>query len=363
MGFSSKRLKWILSIFIFIFIATFLFFGVKSYMIKRFMANFKQPPVTVSAEKAVLKTWHPYLSSAGTLYASKGVEVNSQVDGQITQIYFKSGMHVNQGALLLQLDDSVDQQALNKDEAQLRYNKVDYDRKRTLLRQSAVSQSARDAAKAAYLESLAAVESDKVAIAHKKIIAPFSGKIGIRQVNLGQYITPSTKIVTLQALDPLFADFSLPEQDLPKLFVGQPVTVAVSAYPKELFHGKLIAINSAVDINTRSIMVRASLPNPNEKLYPGLFANVHVILPVKNNVVTVPQSAIAYSMYGDSVYVVEPKGKTKIAVQKYVLVGDRRGNVVSITKGVKAGDEVVTAGQLKLHPNATVVINNSVNLN
>lgn len=363
MDFSSKRLKWILIAFIIVFVLTFVFLGVKFFMIKRFMANFKQPPVTVSAEKAISKTWHPYLTAAGTLYASKGVAVNSQVNGQITDIYFKSGSHVTQGEVLVQLDDSADQQALLKDEAQLRYNEVDYKRKETLVKEKAVAQSATDAAKAAYLGSEAAVAADKVAIAHKKIIAPFSGKLGIRQVNIGQYLTPSTFIVTLQALDPLYADFSLPEQDLPKLSVGQDVTVAVNAYPNELFHAKIMAINSAVDINTRTIMVRADLPNPDEKLLPGQFADVNVMLPAVDNVITVPQSAVAYSMYGDSIYVVEQKGKEQIAVQKYVTVGDRHGNFVAIAKGIQAGDMVVTAGQLKLQPNSPVVINNTVNMN
>ena len=158
-------------------------------------------------------------------------------------------------------------------------------------------------------------------------------------------------------------DFSLPEQDLPKISDNQPVSIRVDAYPNQTFDGKIAAINSAVDVNTRSVAVRATIPNPKEALFPGLFANVDVILPVVNNVITVPQTAVTYSMYGDSVYIVQNKGKEKIAVQKYVVVGDRRDNVAAITKGVAAGDEVITSGQLKLHPNATVVINNAVNLN
>ncbi|MDP1573936.1 MAG: efflux RND transporter periplasmic adaptor subunit [Coxiellaceae bacterium] len=327
------------------------------------MKNYKEPDVTVSAEKATSQTWHPFLTAAGSLKASNGVDVNAQVSGQITAIEFKSGQHVKQGDLLVQLDDSVDQQTLLRDQAALLFNKVDYERKQSLLKQRAVAQSAVDAAKAAYLQADAAVQSDQVLIAQKKIKAPFTGKIGIRQVNVGQYITSSTAIVTLQALDPLLVDFSLPEQDFPKISKDQDITIRVDAYPTQTFAGKIVAVNSAVDVNTRSIAVRATIPNPKEVLFPGLFANVAVILPVVNNVITVPQTAVTYSMYGDSVYVVENKGKEKIAVQKYVLVGDRRDNVAEITKGIVAGDEVITSGQLKLHPNATVVINNAVNLN
>lgn len=363
MDLRHRRLKWIVIGFLVLFLGTFIFYGVKTVMIRAFMKNFKEPPVTVSAEKAVLKTWHPLLTAAGTLKASNGVDVNSQVSGQITAIYFESGVHVKQGDVLLQLDDSVDQQALLRDQAALRYNQVDYNRKTALLKQKAVAQSAVDSAKAAYLQSEAAVESDKVLIAQKKIKAPFAGKIGIRQVNVGQYITSSTAIVSLQALDPLFVDFSLPEQNLPLLQVNQIVMVHVDAYPNEAFQGKITAINSAVDVNTRTIAVRADVPNATEKLFPGLFANVDVVLPTENNVLTVPQSAVTYSMYGDSVYVIETKGKEKTAVQKYVLVGDRRDNVVAITKGIQAGDEVITSGQLKLHPGSTVVENNTVNLN
>ena len=365
---SSKRFKWILCIFIFIFLVTFIFYGVKSVMIRAYMKNFKQPPTTVSTVKAVLTTWHPFLSAAGTLKASNGVDINSEVSGQIVSIHFQSGSHVSTGDLLVQLNDAVDQQTLLRDQAALRFDKIDYHRKEILLKENAVAQSAVDAAKAAYLQADAAVQSDQVLIAQKKIRAPFSGKIGIRQVNIGQYITSGTSIVTLQEMHPLFVDFSLPEQDLPYLKNNQAVRIKVDAYPSQFFQGDISAINSAVDINTRTIAVRATVPNQNEALFPGLFANVDVILPDQDHVLTVPQSAVTYSLYGDSVYIVVPKGKDKtgqptlIATQKYVAVGDRRGNVVAITKGIKVGDDVVTSGQLKLHPDAQVIVNNAVTL-
>src|SRR3990167_2873691 len=209
----KTRIIWIISFFLFLFVATFIFYGVKSYLVYAFMKNYKEPPVFVSATKAIAKTWHPFLTTVGSLKASNGVEVNSEVSGQILSINFQSGQDVKQGDLLVQLNDAVDQQALLRDEATLRFNKVDYKRKETLLKENAVARSAVDAAKAAYLQAMAAVASDNVLIKQKKIEAPFSGRIGIRQINIGQYITTGTSIVSLQALNPLYVDFSLPEQD------------------------------------------------------------------------------------------------------------------------------------------------------
>lgn len=365
----KTRIVWVISFFLFIFAATFVFYGVKLFMMRWYMAHFQEPPVYVSAVKAASKTWHPFLSAVGSLKASSGVDVNSEVSGQILSVDFQSGEHVKQGDLLVQLNDAVDQQALQRDEAKLRFDKIDYERKEILLQKNAVARTDVDAAKAAYLQALAAVASDNVMIQQKKIRAPFSGKIGIRQVNVGQYITTGTGIVTLQALHPLYVDFSLPEQNLPLLKTGQDIRLKVDAYPNEVFYGKISAINSTIDVNTRSIAVRATVPNEKETLYPGLFANVEVILPQINNVITVLQSAITYSLYGDSVYVVEDKGRDKsgkplpIAVQKYVKVGERRDNVVAILSGIQPGEMVVTSGQLKLHPNSHVVINNTIKLN
>lgn len=365
----ERRVRFFIGFFILIFVATFIFYGVRVYLVRWFTAHYQEPPTYVSAEKAVTQTWHPILTTVGSLKASNGVNVNSEVNGQVLSISFHSGDRVQKGDLLVQLNDDVDQKALERDQARLNADELDFKRKEILLRQNAVSQSALDAARAAFLQSQAAVASDNVMIEKKKIRAPFPGKLGIRQVDIGQYITSGTTIVPLQALDPMFVDFSLPEQDLPFIANGQTVEVSVDAYPEKIFYGKIIAINSEVNVNTRSIAVRASAPNANELLYPGLFANVSVILPKEITVITVPQSAVAYSLYGDSVYVVIEKGKDKdgkpilIAEQKYVKVGERRNNVASITQGVQAGDEVVTSGQLKLHPNATVVINNEVTPN
>lgn len=364
----KTRIVWVVGFFLFLFLATFIFYGIKLALFHWFTSHYEEPPITVSVVKVESKSWSPFLTSIGTLKASNGVEVNAEVSGQVVSIDFQSGQHVKQGDLLVQLNDSVDQRTLEKDQAKLRFDKIDYERKASLLKDNAVARSAVDAAKAAYLQSEAAVASDQVMIAQKKIRAPFSGKIGIRQINIGQYITTGTPIVTLQALDPLYVDFSLPEQNLPLIYNNQDVLVKVDAYPSQLFQGKITAINSVVDVNTRSIAVRATLPNPHESLYPGLFADVRVVLPKKENVVTVPQTSITYSLYGDAVYLVKTQGKDQkgdpilVATQQYVKIGDHRDNDVAVLSGLKPGDEVVTSGQIKLHDNARVKINNTVTL-
>lgn len=365
----KKRVYWIVGFFLFLLAGTFIFYGVKMAMVRWYMAHYQAPPITISTTKVRTQTWHPFLSAVGSLKASKGVEVSSEVSGQILSIPFRSGVHVDKGDLLVQVDDQVDQQNLQRDLAALRVNKLDFERKQKLWKEKAVARSAVDQAQAAYLQSQAAVTSDKVMLAKKKIRAPFAGKVGIRQVDIGQYLTPGATIVTLQALKPLFVDFSLPEQDLPKLYKGQAVTMTVDAFPGKIFTGKIIALNSKIDVGTRSLDVRAMIPNEDERLYPGLFANIKVILPEQQSVLTVPQTAIAYSLYGDSVYVVRPKGKDKkgkpilIADQRYVTVSDRRGSEAAIAQGVKDGETVITSGQIKLQPNARVMVNNSIKLN
>lgn len=373
-----KRIYWVVGLSIAVLVATFGFYGFKSYKIHWYITHYQPPAISVSTDKVKAKTWKPFLSAVGSLKASRGVEVNAQVNGQVMSIHFHSGQNVKKGDLLLQQDNLIDQQALQRDQAQLHLNKLDYERKQKLLTNNAVARSIVDASRAAYFKSVAAVASDEVMLNKKQIRAPFSGKLGIRQVDVGEFLTAGKGIVTLQALHPMFVDFSLPEKYLAELHRGQVVDVSVDAYPDEVFKGTIAALNSKIDVGTRSIDVRALVPNEKERLYPGLFANVRVILPKQQNVLTIPQTAVTYSLYGDSVYVVQRQDQDKkssskheakksskhtlIAVQKFVKVGERRGTVVAIKSGLKAGEEVITSGQLKLHPNARVEINNTVQL-
>lgn len=370
----KKRLYWVVGAFIAVFVLTFIFYAVKMRMLREYMASFKPPPVYVSTEKVKEASWRTELSAVGNLVARNGVSVNSDVGGQVLSINFHSGDFVKKGDLLVQLDDAVDEQNLVRDLAKLRLDKLDYERKQKLVKQSAISRSALDAARAAYFQTMAAVAADKVMLSKKKIRAPFSGKLGIRQVNVGEYLSAGKGVVSLQALQPLFVDFSLPEQNLALLKKGQNIEVKVDAYPKSTFNGKIIALNSKATIDTRSIDVRGEIPNKDNLLYPGLFANVTVILPEKKRQVVIPQVAITYSLYGDSVYVVKKdplksekkqhKKSTRLIVeQRFIKLGQRRGTIASVKSGLKPGEVVVTAGQVKLHNKAVVLINNKVKPN
>lgn len=365
----SKRL-WALIIFLVIILAGTIAFDVfKQHMIAKAMANFKMPAQTVATTRVRSVTWHPTLQSVGTLSAIQGVNVNSEVSGQVEQIRFKSGDYVKKGQSLIQLDDSIDKAQYENNLASLKLAEAKFKRQGELLKTGATSTQEYDEANAALGEMSATVKGDLVRIQKKNIKAPFSGKIGIRQVNVGQYVQPGDALVSLQAMDPLYVDFYLPEQDLKDVYVGQTVKISITAFPNKTFDAKVTAVDSIVDQSSRNFKVRASVPNPNGQLYPGVYAQVNVVLPTRNNVLVLPQYAIAYTLYGDSVYLVKDSGKDSKtgkpllkAVRQNVKIGDARGDDIEILKGLKAGDQVVSAGQVKLQNNSPIVINNSMSL-
>lgn len=330
----------------------------RSFFIARFFASFKMPPAHVAAHPATQETWHPYLYAIGTFAAKNGVEINSEVGGIISKIHFESGQHVDAGDPLIQMDDSVDQATLSDNEAQLAFAELNFKRQQELIKTHSTSVSKVDETRAQLKQAQAAVAKTKALIAQKLIRAPFSGELGIRKVDLGEYITAgTTKIVSLQSLDPLYIDFNLPEQNLPQLSVGQSVHLQSDAFPKREFSGKITAINSKVDPQTHNILAQAEVPNPKHELLPGMFATVEIELPAMDKVVTVPYTAIDYTLYGDSVFVVH---EDKTIERIFVVVGDKQNNRVVIKSGLKAGQVVVDSGQLKLNNGASVIINNSV---
>lgn len=339
----------------------------KKKKIHEFVSAMQHAVVTISTTTAKEKTWSPHLSSVGSLQAINGVDVTTQSSGGIiTSIDFTSGTDVKKGDKLVQIDDRLDAANLKDSQAQLVLAQQTYDRDNELFKQGSVSRSQIDTDMASLNEAQATVEYDQAEIGYKTITAPFDGRIGINQVNIGQYITAGTNIASLQSLNPLYVQFSLPEQELSQISNGQAVSLTSQASPDHTYEGSITAIDSLVDTNTRSITVQATINNDDMRLLPGMFSQVKVILPEEKSVITLPQTAINYNLYGDSVYVVKkdgtnnegnPRYKIKLT---YVTVGQRRDDEMQITKGLKEGDVIVSSGQLKLNDGDYVQINNSV---
>jgi len=303
------------------------------------------------------------------LKAVNGVDISSEVPGIVSNIGFKSGQVVASGLELVALDDRVDQAVLNDAKANLSLTELTFKRNQELVERGATTRSALDNARAKLQQARASVEKAKALIAQKHISAPFAGVIGIRQVDVGQYISPGQKIVSLQSLDPLRVQFRVPEQSVEKIQLKQEVKLRLDAKPNKPYHAVVTALDANADPNTHMVLVEATVANARHDLYPGMFANVNVLLTSLSNVVTVPATAVAYSLSGDSVFVIESQAASKkdakpklLAKRRFVRVGEQREGRVVILEGVKAGEQVVTSGQLKLHNNAPVVINNDVSL-
>ena len=364
----TRQMKTVLIASILLFGAILGFVQYKQYMIDQYMANYTPPPISVSAEPAKAETWDNTIKSVGTIKAVNGVDITSEVGGLIKEMYFASGQDTKKGQVLVQLDDSVEQANLRSFDAQLQLAKINYNRDKKLLASRAISKTDFDTVEAKLKDVRAQVERTKALIAQKRILAPFSGHLGIRQLNVGDYVNTGDHLVTLQALESLHVDFYVPEQYFPQLYTGQLIRFTVQAFGDRVFAAKVTAINAKVDQNTRNILVQASFDNKGKELLPGMFANISVILAAQQSVVTVPQTAIDYSLYGDSVFMVKQQGKDEsgemiqIVERRYVKVGDRRDQRAAIAQGLVEGEVVVTAGQLKLNNGARVVIDNSVTL-
>jgi membrane fusion protein (multidrug efflux system) len=325
-------------------------------------ASMPPPPATVATARVQPETWQPRLSAVGSLVATQGVFVSNEIAGQVTDIRFESGQAVAAGELLVQLDDDVDRASLASLLAEQRLADIQFQRAAKLVNEKLVSRSDYDAAKAALDSAAAQVDSQRARISKKAIRAPFTGLLGIRRVDLGQYLAPGSEIVSLQSLDPIYAEYSLPERHLSELAVAQPVEVSVAAYPGRTFAGRISAVSPRIDVSTRSVRLRATLENPQQLLRPGMFAEVHTLLPARGNVLTLPARAITYNPYGDSVFAVEENDGTLRVQRRQVQTGEERGGRVEIVTGLEAGAQVVAAGQNKLRNGQSVEIDNSVEL-
>lgn len=343
----------------------------KPAMIKGFLSKQQPPPATITAEAARADDWIERLPAIGTLIASQGVDVAPQVAGIVTGLGFESDQDVEKGAKLVQLDISVELADQASAEAILKEADVSYKRQADLLTKNVSSEASVDTALAKRDSAAAALNRIKALIAQKAILAPFAGRLGIRHVELGQYVSAGLSMVTLQAQDPIWVDFPMPEQNIGKLKRDQVIELTVDAYPGQVFKGKISSLDARVAQDTRTLLVRGTLDNPERKLLPGMFANVSVLAGAARQVLSIPRTALTYSLYGDSVYVVKPpEGGGAMPAQppadavfsverRFVKPGQVREDRVAIETGLQPGEQVVTTGQIKLINGSHVKIDNS----
>jgi len=325
--------------------------------------KFVPPPETVTTAMVKTDSWENALTAVGTLTAVQGVNVSAELSGKVVEIAFESGTTVKKGALLISQDTSSEEAQLPGLEAQAKLTKTILDRDAKMLEKKIISQADYDTALANYDQAQAQVANIRATIAKKTFRAPFSGRLGIRQVNLGQMLREGDPIVTLQTLDPIYADFSIPQQQFSRLHPGLPVHVTSDALPGMAIEGRVTAINPLIDADTRNIKVEATLANRGEKLRPGMYVNVSVGLPVRQQVLTIPATAVLYNPYGDSVFVVaddkEHKGGKALS-QQFVRLGEKRGDFVAVTSGLKEGETIVSTGVFKLRNGQKAVIDNKL---
>ena len=401
----KKRMIIMIIALVIVFGGLVAFNMIKGILIKRFFATFKSPSVTVTSVVVKEKNWEPRIAAVGNFLAINGVDVNSQASGNVVGIHFNSGQYIEQDQPLIDIDDSVEVANLKFNQADLALQELNYKRQSDLIKHNATSSSSVDESRAKLLEAQANLEKTQALIKQKHITTPFSGQLGIRQIDLGQYITPGqTAIVSLQSMDPLYLEFYLPEQLLGRLQLNQTVTISMEQNPGLLFEGKLTAINSKIDSNTHTIQVQATVPNcssealknidksplitvkkqavgnkdlvkcdtvMNQKNHitafnfvPGMFASIEIEQPIISHVLVVPSTAISYTLYGNSVFVIEKMSDQSLQVKRvFVETGEQQGNDTVIKKGLSAGQLVVGAGELKLQDGTTVTINNEIQLN
>lgn len=343
--------------------------GIKGLQISRMAADGKQfapPPETVTAAKVHLESWESLLTSVGSLEAVQGVMVTAELTGKVVHIAFEPGAMVRTGDLLVQQDISSETAQLRASEAAVALAKITLERTRKLLTEKTVSQSQYDSADAQFKQAVAQFDTIRAAIAKKTIRAPFAGRLGIRLINLGQILNEGEAIVSLQSLDPIFINFSLPQQQLVQAQPGLTVQVTTDALPGRTIEGKITAINPAVDISTRNLRVQATVANLQKRLRPGMFVNVAVVLPVQDKVLAIPATAVLYAPYGDSVFVVEEKKREqnsppgKVVRQQFVRLGKKRGDFIAVSSGLNDGETIISTGVFKLRNGQAVVVDNTL---
>ncbi|HEY1848621.1 MAG TPA: efflux RND transporter periplasmic adaptor subunit [Opitutaceae bacterium] len=341
--------------------------GIKVYQIVTLVHT--KPPVqyeSVSTTTATEQTWQQTLTSVGSLSAVQGVTVAAELDGKITEVDFTAGKSVSAGDVLVRQDTSAEEAQLRAAEANLELMRVNLKRTKELLEKATVSQAQFDSDAALNKQAAANADNIRAVIGKKTIKAPFAGKLGIRLVNLGQNLKAGDAIVSLQALDPIFADFYLPQQDIAKLQPGLSVRISGEGVPAATPEGKITAISPDVDASTRNVRVQATLSNSNGMLRPGMYVDVSIGLPASSKVLIIPATSVLYAPFGDTVYAVDEvtdkdSGEKQLKVrQQIVRLGARRGDFVEVLSGLKAGDTIVTSGVFRLRPGSLVKVNNTL---
>ncbi len=372
----NKRMMWMLVITAVVFGGLFgmKWFGNK--MMNQYFDNMPMTAAAVSSAKAASLSWRSTISGVGTVVASQGTRISSESGGLVAKVHFESGAQVKRGDLLVTLSAGSEQADLARLQSQATLAKSELSRLQRLYKLEAISKSEFDRAETDFRATQSAADGQRAKLAQKQIRAPFSGQLGIRQVDVGQYMQAGETMVTLQQLDPVYIDFTLPEKDILLVDVGQSVKVTLDGQNDRVFEGVVSAIEPQVDVQTRNFKVRANVANADHSLRPGQFARAEIALPAMRKVVAIPLTSVSYNPYGNSVYVIVKAPKKAAAESKettaeksedelivrrrFIKTGEARGDMVEVTEGVNAGDEVATSGLLKLQNDAKVIINNTV---
>lgn len=322
--------------------------------------SYVPPPEAVTTATVEPAKWQSKVKAVGSLVAVQGVTLSSEVGGTVREIKFKSGDSVDKGDLLVRLDASTERAALASGQASLRLARLDLKRAKQLRDSNVTSQSELDIAVAREAEAAAAVQNAQAALAKKVLRAPFSGRLGIRQVNLGEVLEPGRPIVTLQSYDPIYVDFFVPQQALTHVVVGNKVHLTSRAFGDRIWKGKVETVDAQVDPNTRNVRVRALVGNTDGKLLPGMFGDIEVLRPQTRDVLTIPGSAVLHAPYGDSVFIVVDNEGQLTAEQRFIRLGERRGDLVAVESGLEAGQTVVSTGAFKLRNGVSVAVQNAL---
>jgi membrane fusion protein (multidrug efflux system) len=367
----KKFIRFIIAFILMLVVALAIYAGLGYFKFTQIMGfvqlaksgAFAPPPTAVTTTVAEKSQWQPTLETIGTVTAINGVTISTDLAGIVSKIAFDSGTEVKAGDILVQLNTDQEQAQLAQAEAQRDWTQITLTRNQDLLTKRTVSQSDFDSASAQFRQAQATVDQNKAIIARKTLRAPFAGVVGIRQINLGQYLNTGDAVVTLQSFDPIYVNFSLPQQNLSQITVGQAVELDLDAYADKVFAGKITAINSLVDQSSRNVQIQATLPNSEIKLRPGMYAKVKVDLPESQEVIAIPSSSIHYAPYGDSVFVVSEMksedGKTYKGVkEQFVKLGQSKGDLTAIVSGLNPGQEIVTSGVFRLKSGAAITVNN-----